>query len=355
MKLLPDDYYDRQRRISASRARARARGEKTSPPSRKADVIVNAPSQIGLHNRSAQSELIRFLRTLRKQCTRNSSVKINFYPIEKVFSTGMLLMLAEIDRITRVLGEKCTITCNYPKDDTAEKVFQQVGLLRLLKKPHRQKITEKDTNVVNWNYASDVSVNQKSADVLMKAIRNQVPKGYQKLVTGVGEAMDNAVHHAYIRPRGDRLSGSPDADERRWWVFAEVLDGWLHVVFCDLGLGIPVTLPERWAEQLTDILRLTTLSPGKRDSRMIRRSLELGRTRTEQDHRGKGLKRNILKAAEELGGRLHVYSNMGVVGVDCGGGAPRYTLGAYDESILGTIIQWSIPVTEKQDLENEHD
>lgn len=359
MKLLPENYLERQRRISINRAASRARGKKEAPrlqeTSRTKPFVVHAPAHIGLHNRTIQSDLVKFLRALRKQCTRSKSVKINFYPIEKVYSTGMLLMLAEIDRTIRSTAPTCSISCNYPKDETAEKVFQQVGLLKILNKPHRLKITAEDKNVINWNYASDISVNQKSADALMKVIRHKIPKGYQKLVTGVGEAMDNAVHHAYIRSRGDRLSGLPEADERRWWVFAEVLDGWLHVVFCDLGLGIPVTLPERWAEQLTDILRLTTLSPGKRDSRMIRRSLELGRTRTEQNHRGKGLKRNILKAAEELGGRLLIYSNMGVVGVDCRDGAPTYTLWAYDESILGTVIQWSIPIAETQDLEDEHD
>ena len=264
-------------------------------------------------------------------------------------------MLAEIDRITRTLKGKCRLTCGYPKDETVEKVFQQIGLFGILGKQHRLEVTDEDTTVANWRYASDVSVNQKSADALMKIIQAQLPDGYKKLVTGVGEAMDNAVHHAYIRPRGDRLSGEASADERRWWVFAEVLDGWLVVVFCDLGLGIPVTLPERWSEHLTDIMRLTMLSDGKRDKAMIRRSLDLGRTRTGQPHRGKGLKRNILKAAEDLGGRLSVYSNMGAVGIDFRSTPPIYRGDAYSESILGTVIQWAIPLTETQDLEDEHD
>ncbi|WP_226940000.1 hypothetical protein [Pseudomonas aylmerensis] len=236
-----------------------------------------------------------------------------------------------------------------------EKVFQQIGLFDILEKRHRLQVTDEDTTVAKWRYASDVSVNQVSADALMKIIQAQLPAGYKKLVTGVGEAMDNAVHHAYLRPRGDRLSGSASADERRWWVFAEVLDGWLHVAFCDLGLGIPVTLPEKWAEQIEDIVKLTMLSEGKKDRNMIRRSLELGRTRTEQDHRGKGMRRNILKAAQDLGGRLSVYSNMGAVGIDFSTTPPTYKDGAYTESILGTVIQWAIPVKEMQDLEDEHD
>lgn len=360
MKLTPKNNYERQRRIARFRYEATHRHKQSRPKKQSASseprvFSLTAPTEVGLHNRDLHDELVKFLQCLRKESLRQPAVNINFSKTRKVYSTGMLLMLAEIDRTTRATASHCKMTCTYPADDTVEKVFQQVGLLNIFGKPHRLEITAEDKNVINWQYASDVSVNPKSADALMKAIKHKVPKGYLRLVTGVGEAMDNAVHHAYVEPRGDRLSGHPIADERRWWVFAEVLDGWLHVVFCDLGLGIPVTLPAKWGEQIVDIIRLTSLSPGKRDMRMIRRSLELGRTSTDQDHRGKGLKRNILKAAEELGGKLNVYSNAGVVGVDYQSGAARYTRASFGRSILGTVIQWSIPVTDKQDLENEHD
>lgn len=360
MKLNPDNYFLRQKRIAKNRCASNLRGRTLSSRikangTRTEQEPIKAPRVIGLYNPQVQADLVIFLKTLRKACMTRASVTISYSDTEKVNSCGTLLMLAEIDRITRSLGDRCRLTCGYPRDETVEKVFQQIGLFSILDKRHRLEVTEEDTTVANWRYASDVSVNQQSADALMKIIQAQLPAGYKKLVTGVGEAMDNAVHHAYLRPRGDRLSGIASADERRWWVFAEVLDGWLHVAFCDLGLGIPVTLPEKWAEQIEDIVKLTMLSHGKRDRNMIRRSLELGRTRTEQDHRGKGMRRNILKAAEDLGGRLSVYSNMGAVGIDFSSTPPTYKDGAYTESILGTVIQWAIPVTEMQDLEDEHD
>lgn len=359
MKLRPSKYFERQKRIARYRAASRSRGKVHVPRKAKGMVMMPetliAPVEIGLYNRRLQAELALFLKNLRKACATFSRVKISFSKTEKVNCCGTLLMLAEIDRITRSLRGRCRLTCGYPKDETVEKAFQQIGLFAILTKPHRLEITKEDKTVANWHYASDVSVNQKSADALMKVIRAQVPDGYKKLVSGVGEAMDNAVHHAYLRPRGDLLSGLPAADERRWWVFAEVLDGWLAIAFCDLGLGIPVTLPEKWSEQVQDIVKLTMLSSGKRDRNMIRRSLELGRTRTDQGHRGKGMRRNILKAAADLGGRLSVYSNAGAVGVDFREKPPKFSDGAYVESILGTVIQWAIPLTETQDLEDEHD
>lgn len=359
MKLLPYDYHLRQKRIAKNRAASKLR-KRVTLSSKTPDLTVRpepvlAPREIGLFNRRVQGELAIFLKNLRKACFGHRNVKIIFAKTEKVNCCGTLLMLAEIDRLARSLEGKCTLTCGYPKDKTVEKAFQQIGLLSLLGREHRLEITQADTTVANWRYASDVSVNQASADALMKLIRAQVPAGYKKLVSGVGEAMDNAIHHAYIRPRGDQLSGIAAADERRWWVFAQLLEGWLHVAFCDLGLGIPVTLPEKWGEQIQDIARLTTLSPGKRDRNMIRRALELGRTRTNQPHRGKGLQRNILRAAEDLGGRLDVYSNMGAVGIDFRSNPPKHNEGAYAESIQGTVIQWGVPLTVTQVLEDEHD
>lgn len=358
MKLKPLDYKKRQRRVSLSRAISNARNKPYHPYVKSrlqagGEPLI-PPKEIGIYTPKLHFELTSFLRTLRKYCTARKHVHIDFSTTTKVTSTGMLLMLAEIDRIYRAVSHRCLITCEYPSDEIVEKVFQQIGLFQILKKPCRLEVTENDTSVFHWKYATGVSVNPADADTMLKGVKDQLPKGYLRIVTGVEEAMDNAVHHAYIRPRGDRLTGISGADERRWWVFAEVLDGWLHVNFCDLGVGIPVTLPAKWKEQVKDIVSLTSLSDAKRDVRMIRRSLTLGRTRTEQPHRGKGLK-NIMKAAQELGGRLQVYSNMAVVGVDFKSSTPIYIQAAFKRSILGTVIQWSVPITETQDLENEHD
>ncbi|MDD2136708.1 ATP-binding protein [Pseudomonas kurunegalensis] len=362
MKLLTDDHYLRQKRIAKQRnwqkhGRTRTKKNpcichKTSEES----LTIEAPEVIGLHSKTLHSNLTKFLSTLRKESLRQRRIRIDFSKTNKVISTGMLLMLAEIDRLRIVLGDKCRITCSYPQDETVEKVFQQIGFFNILDKPHRLEINEDDITVKNWRYASGVSVNPKDADILLKAIRDKIPKGYLRLVPGVSEAMDNAVHHAYLRPREDRISrsGLDKSNDKRWWVFAQVHDGRLSVIFCDLGLGIPVTLPEKWSESIADIVRLTSLSPGKRDMRMIRRALELGRTRTDQGHRGKGLAQNVMKAAEELRGKLHVYSNAGVVGVDFSEGTPTYIQDGHQRSILGTVIQWSVQITDEQVQEDEN-
>jgi len=215
-----------------------------------------------------------------------------------------------------------------------------------LGKEHRLEVTEEDRDVFHWQYATGVAVDPNQADPILKGIKGQIPNDFKKIVVGVEEAMDNAVHHGYIETRGDRLSGNIEADGRRWWLFAEVLDNWLHVNFCDLGIGIPRSLPRRWKEEAGDIVRLT-LSKGKKDVRMIRRSFEVGRSRTELEHRGKGLK-NIAAAARDLGGVLTIHSNAGCVRRDYRPERKQMNDVSHKLSIMGTVVQWSIPLSVAQ-------
>lgn len=349
MKRIGVDYRARQRRIAANRWHARLRNR----PAKRQRIAkgtasakpfeIFAPKNLSLMALSDHHELARFLRTLRKESTRQSRITINFKQTELTHSCGTLLVVSEIDRISRVVGQKCDIGCTYPRVEKVEKVFQQVGLLRLLNKEQRLQITEDDRDVFHWKYATGVEVAPIQADPILKAIKAQIPKSFRKIVVGVEEAMDNSVHHAYIETRKDRLSGHPEADARRWWIFAEVLDDWLHVNFCDLGVGIPGSLPRRWEEEAGDLVRLT-ISRGKKDMRMIRRAFEVGRTRTEQDHRGKGLK-NIATAARDLGGLLTVHSNAGCVRFDYRDNKELVTEKSHKRSILGTVVQWSIPLS----------
>lgn len=339
----------RHKRIAALRERCRTKNrpsKKTKPTTKtKANrpKEIFAPKNISLTGIDNHIIMTQFLRSLRREATRNNRVTINFKRTCLTHSCGTLLLLSELDRLTRAMNGFCAIGCTYPNDEKVEKVFQQIGLLKLLEKEHRLEVTEADRDVFHWRFATGIEVDPIPADPILKAIKEQIPRTFRKVVVGVEEAMDNSVHHAYISSRNDRLAGRPGADERRWWLFAEVLDDWLHVNFCDLGIGIPQSLPISWREEATDLVRMA-LSRGKKDVRMIKRAFEVGRTRTELVHRGKGLK-NIANAARDLKGVLTVHSNGGSVRYDYRGDSERVIEMSHKRSIMGTVVQWSIPLS----------
>ncbi|QIE89490.1 ATP-binding protein [Pseudomonas nitroreducens] len=353
MKKLALNYRERQKRIARDRDRARLRGrpEAESPRRRSKKASrpfdVYAPKFVSILDQGWHYEVMKFVRVLRKEAIRHSRIEINFKHTVQVHSCGMLLVLAETDRLVRALAGRCEISCTYPAEQKVEKVLQQIGFLKLLNKPHRLEITEDDRDVFHWKFASGTAVAPSEADPILKGIKDQIPKTFRKIVVGVEEAMDNAVHHGYLESREDRVSRLfPGCDERRWWLFAEVLDEWLHVVFCDLGIGISRSLPRSWSEEVGDIVRLT-MSKGTRDVRMIARAFEVGRTRTKKGHRGKGLK-NIAMAAKELGGVLTVHSNAGSMRYDYREDKHSQEPRSYRRSIMGTLVQWSIPLAKKQ-------
>jgi hypothetical protein len=156
------------------------------------------------------------------------------------------------------------------------------------------------------------------------------------LFRGISEAMTNCHHHAYIDVREDGLDRQPQTKD--WWMFSQEKGGVLSVAFCDLGVGIPNTLPRR---QPTLWERIKTGGHAASDGKIIGAAIEDSVSRTGQHNRGKGLKQ-LLEAAQIDGrdGRLRIYSNRG-----------RYTYEdqkartrEYATSILGTIILWSIPI-----------
>lgn len=153
-----------------------------------------------------------------------------------------------------------------------------------------------------------------------------------ELLGGLGEAMTNAVQHAYESTRNDGLNYKGSTD---WWMFSQAKDERLSVVFCDLGAGIPATLPLKrpplWK-------RLMLKKPDPTDGDCIHEAIVEGRTSTGLDGRGYGLG-NIVDVVENSPtGIVNVFSNRGLY--DSRSGSPI----DYEDSILGTLIYWSVPM-----------
>jgi hypothetical protein len=152
--------------------------------------------------------------------------------------------------------------------------------------------------------------------------------------------MTNVVNHAY--PPGSL--GTRIAHLRnRWWMVGHFnrLRKELRILFFDQGVGIPVTLPKRFGrEKLNEILgTLGVVDPN--DGELIQAAMEIGRTKTELRHRGKGLNdfKKLLDACG--GGRLAILSNHGVYEYTYPADQHHWSL---KDSIGGTLIEWSVPL-----------
>lgn len=302
---------------------------------------------------------------------RGRWVCIDFRPTTRMFPSGTLLLLAELDRLRRIVPGQFPVLARYPKDEVVEQVLQQVGISSLVRLKDRLEPADFAENVRHWRHATGEVVDGRKLEDFIVEYRDRLARALTTtLYSGIVEAMTNSVQHAYpLNYAGWRADGVPDELAktcRRWWMFSEERDGKLTVVFCDLGIGIPASVkdPEKWSDDaLASTLRSIAAAAGAALLRsagsalqtMVRRApnasyikaaTELRKTRTKKRYRGNGLP-DILDVVRRAGsGFLSIMSNEGVYRYNAENG----TEDLFDvrESIMGTMIQWTIPVSGAQ-------
>lgn len=294
--------------------------------------VIKAPFEMDISKTEARKSTLQFLGKVRNQINQGCRrVWIDFTETRKFVSGGTLLLYAELTRlIESVQGLK--IRSSLPKSNKASQVLQQVGLSKLLKTKNKTKCLDGD--VVNWRSARGQGALGEKFDEILGYYDGLITDSLQsELYTGITEAMTNAHQHAYIEQRGDGIV--TDRDYRPWWMFSQEKDGKLSVVFCDLGVGIPASLP-RTRPRLWHFMDRLNLTEGRQIEGAVRNS----QTRTRKQHRGKGLRQIIETISSCVGGKALIFSNKGWYSMQSG----KQRSGDFGDSILGTVIFWQMPL-----------
>lgn len=131
-------------------------------------------------------------------------------------------------------------------------------------------------------------------------------------------------------------------------MFSQEKGGELSIAFCDLGIGIPASLTkgENWEPSLINNI-LAGLGIAKTDASLIQTAFEIGRSTTEEEHRGKGLQEIREVLARERRGRLTTLSGYGCYEYEAHNGSQKTR--NFDQQVLGTLIFWMIPIRDKED------
>ena len=299
-----------------------------------------APEVFGVQQDEQRSALLSFLRQLRRITLQwHCRVCIDFSKVKLMQPAGTLLFAAELDRILRAISGKALIRCTYPVDNVVEQVLQHLGLLQAMKRQPRCQVSAE--NVKFWHFESDNEANGERVEKLATEYRQLFTDAKRnRMYDGLVEAMTNCVQHAYAQKRQDGMMLRGD---RRWWMFSEGRDGKLAVAFCDLGMGIDRSLKsgKKWGIRAVHDL-VASLGRKHPVSRYIKAATELGRSSTNQHHRGKGLQdlKNVIESIED--GWMEILSNEGSYRFR--GNDRKETLRDFRDSILGTLICWQIPI-----------
>ncbi|MFL1552563.1 hypothetical protein ACI77I_26365 [Pseudomonas sp. D47] len=298
-----------------------------------------APSYFSL-NGPERKKLVSFIKDIRDSIVSGSrAIFIDFRQTQKFIADGTLLFYAEMDRLLDH-HPTLTIRCMQPFNKKASQVLQQIGFYKRIGKTVKESVCDHD-DVISWRVARGQGAVGEQYDKILGHYDGIITEALQsELYTGLTEAMTNAHHHAYISQRGDGIRSSPSY--KPWWMFSQEKAGMLTVVFCDLGVGIPGSLPhssdEGWKRWWAVMRRLGMHTRG--DANVIRGAIRHSRTRTQLHNRGKGL----IQIVETIGavddGQAILQSNRGWYRIH----ARKETIDDYKLSIMGTIIFWQMPL-----------
>jgi hypothetical protein len=124
-------------------------------------------------------------------------------------------------------------------------------------------------------------------------------------------------------------------------MFSHVRDNRLTVAVCDLGIGIPRSLPIVWGESRIRTL-LEAFGVLRPDLAAVRAALQIGATRTGQANRGKGLPQIWQEMKDHGAAFVGLLSNRALLTWD--GSRQIERAAEFEENMFGTLIFWTVPL-----------
>ena len=306
------------RRSAANSVRVRP----SSQPSRRAAIVgkqrapwfdVVVPPVLDFD--TAYEATCKFVVDIRGTLRMGKNVRLRFDDVQRIRMGALTFLVGQIHKLRLELGDH-RLTGSYPLNQRIERLLSESGFYKLLNVKSRAGALPPSKTVRYISFRTDQKINgaeiARVREDLLGSDLKMPPNIARLIFRAISEAMTNVNHHGYHR----KVFPSPTAALRmrgRWWMMAtlNIPKNVFKLVFYDAGVGIPSTLPRKYNIEL--IRKALSLLPGFRpdDGQMIEAAMELGRTRTELDNRGKGLL-DLAKLIDMVGlGKMRILSRHG--------------------------------------------
>lgn len=296
------------------------------------------PNDIDLaQNRDVTCE---FIKTVRDSVRKGVRLRMIFDECRSIRLSALVLLLAQIHKLRLEFGAD-HITGTYPKSARIERLLADSGFYELLQVKSRKNVASISKLTRFIRFKSDQKPNSSEIPKLRTDLLGddlQMPGAIARLIfRALSEAMTNVNHHAY-KTKSITVSSLGG----RWWIVANLSarTRLFTLAFYDAGVGIPKTLPRKYP--LERIRGVLSLLPGidPDDGQMIRAAMELGRSRTEESNRGKGLM-DLAKLIDVAGaGSMYIHSRNGSYNYT----PSNESHGNHGGFVEGTLIEWQLPI-----------
>lgn len=293
-------------------------------------VLPNILSLLDANNRfRLRNAFLNCIEQLHDFAKCHKRICIDFSSTKYVYSQAMLLLYAELHNLKNIYP-KIKFTCKKSRELRINHVLLQLDLFTFFN-THYSKI-KSFNNVDNWKTSSGkYAIADNYLDIL--------PENYllnkeisEDLYAACNEATINSKDHAYI---AERALSKVDFNKEAWWGFSEETDDYLSVSICDLGVGIPATIPSTNKDFWE---KFKELFDAENHAEIIARAIERYESRTKEGHRGNGLKTIANFAKKNNNISLSIYSYKGFVGIE----NQEIKKVNCKKAMQGTIISWKI-------------
>lgn len=296
---------------------------------------VVAPEILGVFKKSERKKTVGFIKKFRDLSRKEGrKIRLDFSKTNRMYADATLLFRSTLCQVLKLKPDNAVIKCAPSKTARINEVLHQIDALSALGQNFH--ITPSDENVVHWRYAQGAGAEgEKYEEILGHYDGVMADKLLTGLFCGLTEAMTNTRQHAYPNRNID------EAGLNEWWMFSQEKDGRLFVSFCDLGIGIPESLPRNIKQGTLWKSLVAKFGPSPKDSDVINGAILNRRSSTGHGYRGRGLKQltDVISATDN--GELALHSNKGCYYLYENRGSQ---LTDYSESLGGTLISWSLPI-----------
>lgn len=316
-----------------------------------------APACIDLTKPSHHTLLVKFVKDIKNLAKKGVSNKVVqvllcFRQTKIITASGALWLLANLE----------TLRSDYPyvkysltpppatrlhQSDknryfVVDTVMNWIGIYTAL---GLEKKAMRELPMVNcWEVTRGSQVASKQVGELLEKVTEKTGQNLQALYRPLVEAMSNSVEHAY---RADLYSNTQPTT--KWWCFAAIMNNRLLTLVCDLGLGISKTLPKTQSKTFfTNVVEYIGHALDT-DSDYIRASLQLKKSATKLDYRGKGGPDLQSLIAKIPNAKLMIHSNKGTYTYTNRGKIKPEKWFDNKSSISGTIVECSIELPAQGD------
>lgn len=325
-------------------------GQRRTPGSRrqKRDAqregrVIECPEIYSLENNHGR--VVSVLNEIRRVAYNpRESAAFDMSKIREISPTAALLTVAELDRLLAMKSTRLQPVNVSTWDPNVSRKLEEMGFFDFLQTTTQGQPEggEGRTRYVRFETGSlaDGEAFDRFQQTHLDPVFEELPGDLYAAVT---EAMVNVSQHAYRDGRRRHRRKEP----KRWWLSAsfEVEERRMSVMICDLGQGIPQTLPRMHREQLRELIGDLGFSEFlKDDARMIRAAHELGRAASGEPHRGKGLPTNIRGYLDGVGvpAKYRVLSRRGEYVYETDGARTKESTIAHSSLLSGTLIVWEL-------------